>query len=310
MFNLQKIFSKEWDSNTSSIIITLLGLKLKFHKKNSFSSVYIKLEDLEHRLNTMEYILNNHLDIKNSRPATGLLKDIQDDCTNLLKIIKKICEENNLTYWLDAGSLLGAIRHKGFVPWDCDIDLCMPRNDYNKILKLLKKEYFDTRFDIRLISNIDYHCQIRIANKTNNTGLDIFPMDYYYKDNLNKTELEEITVKIKKAREAFETYCFEHSELKDLNLLETTISKIQNSQILQNHSIKPTAALFYGIDYPYDSKNYLIYNNDEIFPLQQLKFEDEYYNVPNHYESYLKNIYGNYNTFPKSIEKIIFDLAE
>lgn len=59
---------------------------------------------------------------------------------DLLLKFDEICKENNLTYWLCGGTLLGAIRHKGFIPWDDDIDVLMPRNDFDKLLELEEKQ--------------------------------------------------------------------------------------------------------------------------------------------------------------------------
>lgn len=71
------------------------------------------------------------------------LKRVQELELGILKDVIKVCEENGLTYFAFAGTAIGAVRHKGFVPWDDDIDIGMPRKDYDKLLKIFYEDYSD-----------------------------------------------------------------------------------------------------------------------------------------------------------------------
>ena len=64
---------------------------------------------------------------------------------DILKYLKNVCSENGLTYYLAFGTLLGAVRHKGFIPWDDDIDVWMPREDYEK-LKIIMRNKVNSRY--------------------------------------------------------------------------------------------------------------------------------------------------------------------
>lgn len=68
------------------------------------------------------------------------LRDLQLAQIEILKEIDSVCKKNSLKYSLYAGTLLGAVRHKGFIPWDDDLDICMPREDYDKFLEVWKDE--------------------------------------------------------------------------------------------------------------------------------------------------------------------------
>lgn len=68
------------------------------------------------------------------------LREAQKASLDILIEFDRVCKKNNLTYWIDFGTLLGAVRHKGFIPWDDDIDLSMPLDDYKRFLELGQKE--------------------------------------------------------------------------------------------------------------------------------------------------------------------------
>lgn len=68
------------------------------------------------------------------------LRQLQLTQLEILKVIDAICKKNNIKYSLYAGTLLGAVRHQGFIPWDDDLDICMSRKNYNKFIKVWNKE--------------------------------------------------------------------------------------------------------------------------------------------------------------------------
>ncbi|MDE6558154.1 MAG: LicD family protein, partial [Clostridia bacterium] len=66
------------------------------------------------------------------------MSELQQRLLDMLKWFHAFCVEHNLRYYALGGTLLGAVRHKGFIPWDDDIDVGMPRKDYNRFIKLMK----------------------------------------------------------------------------------------------------------------------------------------------------------------------------
>ena len=71
------------------------------------------------------------------------LKKVQQTEMEILRDFIKVCDENNLTWFGDAGSGIGAIRHKGFIPWDDDIDINMPRADYERFIPIFRQQFGD-----------------------------------------------------------------------------------------------------------------------------------------------------------------------
>ena len=132
----------------------------------------------------------------------------------ILLEIHRICMENHITYWLEAGTLLGAIRHKGFIPWDDDCDVSMPRQDYEKFLKIAQSKLPENMFLQTKETDPAYPlpwAKIRkngtLLIETGETGeekyhhgifVDIFPYDYYESANVIKKLLWARTTKDKK----------------------------------------------------------------------------------------------------------------
>ncbi len=120
------------------------------------------------------------------------IRDVQKIELEILLEFDRICKKNNITYQLFAGTLLGAIRHKGFIPWDDDIDVCMLRKDYEKFIDCCKKD-LDSKYFLQ-DRNSDKNTILQFAKiRKNNTifinhmekdsgmhhgiYIDIFPLD-------------------------------------------------------------------------------------------------------------------------------------
>ena len=131
--------------------------------------------------------------------VTQTLKQIQ---TNMLKEFIEICENNKLQYFVIYGTLLGTIRHKGFIPWDDDIDVIMARNYYETFMKIGQKSLSEHLFLQNHITDKNYLCnfakirnnettfiEIATQNIDINHGvyIDIFPLDGLAKNKLVRT---------------------------------------------------------------------------------------------------------------------------
>ena len=106
------------------------------------------------------------------------LREIQKEEEKLLKITVDFFEKNNLNYILEGGTLLGAVRHKGFIPWDDDIDLSMPRPDFDKFIELSKNSNLDVTyselgnspFAFAKVINKNIHLELQLIAKVSIFG--------------------------------------------------------------------------------------------------------------------------------------------
>ena len=110
----------------------------------------------------------------------------------MLKTFIKICKKHNFMYFLVGGTCLGSVRHGGFIPWDDDIDVGMPRSDYNKFIKIASEELPGNMFLQTFFTDEQYPCAfakirnndttfiekgLRKSNINHGIYIDIFPLD-------------------------------------------------------------------------------------------------------------------------------------
>lgn len=229
--------------------------------------------------------------------AEGDLRLIQLANVKLLEMFQKICKENNLQYWIDFGTLLGALRHDGFIPWDDDIDLGMLREDYEKLIEKFK-DGFPSNPDLVLEfeNNHKTKCFVKISHKkSENLFLDIFPYDFYH-SKLNEEEKKALSEKIVEARKPkfFNTQ-------RTIDLMRKRFKKITLEKILEGKKADKEnfPALFMGIDFPHNWKN-KVYDWENIFPLKEISFENSTFWAPQDADKVLRSIYGDYMKIPKN----------
>ena len=105
------------------------------------------------------------------------LRDLQLYMLDILKAIDKICKKHDIQYFLAAGSLLGAVRHKGFIPWDDDVDLYMKVDDYFKFIEVCKKELSDEYYLQNRLEDVKsyvFWLQFGVKNSEDNLFDEIF----------------------------------------------------------------------------------------------------------------------------------------
>lgn len=123
----------------------------------------------------------------------NILDHLHDNMLEIYREVSSICDRHNLTYFVVGGTLLGAVIHKGYIPWDDDFDIAMPRDDYDKFIEIYSKELSDRFYLHHTSTDSNYwipFAKVRINNTTfleekrknvnSHAGIymDIFPFDY------------------------------------------------------------------------------------------------------------------------------------
>ncbi len=244
------------------------------------------------------------------------LQEIQKLEYDLLIKFHEYCEKNNLQYMVTYGSLIGAVRHQGFIPWDDDIDVMMPRADYSILINLLKEEKIEN-IDLLDSSIEEYYypfaklCDNRTIAKADNNKtehgiwIDIFPIDAIPD---NKLKYNIFQTRLMLLRDIIISYTTDFSTShKGVKLLfkrvlsqyGEVVGKKKITNYMERYSQKynkNNSDTFAAVIWQSAKGGFL--KQDDILERVQIKFNDAQIYVPKNYDTYLRSLYGNYMAIP------------
>lgn len=264
-----------------------------------------------------------------------IIRTIQLETLNNLKELDRICKKYNIQYFLVYGSLLGAVRHKGFIPWDDDLDIGMMREEYEKLCSIPAEEWDENTIFVQGSDSAEYHDKIfgRIYRKKSKiqsardihewksvvngkafyTKLmcDIYVYDYAPDDDYEYQKVREATRKL--ARK-YKPLKFKARFTGGIKGGIKTVYRNINGYCFRMRYKEPWVELCNQYNtiaaskektkricnYPSDTT---LLPSEDYLPLTELQFEDMIVPVPNNYRAILKKEYGNYMDFPPENER-------
>ncbi len=223
---------------------------------------------------------------------------------DILKFVDKICRENNIRYWISSGTLLGAVRHSGFIPWDDDVDIEMLRDDYirfNYILPQYLPEYYklqnhatdknyflpfakvrDERYPIKEVLDFDRRY------KYHGVFIDVFCLE---KGNM----ILSIISKMLHQKLCVSRACYGATPAIYLQIIYFLLTHTLYPVFRWISNLFSSTKLFHTYGTGFHKCRY----EEDLFPLIELQFEGVSFYAPHNYDHYLEKIYGDYLCLPK-----------
>jgi len=248
-------------------------------------------------------------------PEGSVLRNIQLNLLDILVEFDRVCRKNNIRYWLDSGTLLGAMRHGGFIPWDDDLDICILRKDYRRLIRILDKnlEYPFKLNELRKSNGRDAVNHVPISRVINQSFL-----VSRKKDKAGNPVFEPAWIDI---------FPLENGSQRMKSFVENTYGKLLRRKVyvvqdgrfkhMVSAILEPLSLPFFMLvrwygrlfhrstyihDFGIDFKS--IRDKKDIFPLTEHKFEDKCFPCPHDADSYLTGLFGDWRQIPDMTGRI------
>ena len=237
----------------------------------------------------------------------SLLRRQQIRMLEILVEVDKICKKHNIRYWLSSGTLIGAMRHNGFIPWDDDLDIEMMRTDYLRLMEVLPTElpewlalqndetdpnyfFFYAKVRDRRSRMLEQNNYDRLW-KEQGIYIDIFPMEQH------PIWLHKLTEKT--VGHMYKIWRTSTDDTKAIRQVKRIFDFNNRWLFPFFRSILPlftfhSSLVTSGMGIPFHNRRYL----DEIFPLTTHVFEGHEFPVPYHADAHLRHLYGDYMQLP------------
>ncbi len=251
------------------------------------------------------------------------LREMQLIQLDMLEEVKRICEKNNIKYCIIAGTLLGAVRHKGYIPWDDDADIAMLRDEYDKFCKVCELEINREKFYFQNHNNTEdyrwgYGKVRRVGTEFVRKGqehmkfptgvfIDIFPIDNV-PDNLNSRRIHNMICTIvrkflwskvgaKSEKIIIMRYIYKLMAIIPRNII------FKFYDILVHNSNKKDTKMGRILTFPTPNNGQYGYYKKWYTDLHNIEFEGKQFLAPKDYDEYLSFKFGDYKVYPPEAER-------
>ncbi len=248
-------------------------------------------------------------DFSQYNPEGSILRKAQQRMMEILKVIDAICQKHHIQYFLDGGSLIGAVRHSGFIPWDDDLDIAVMKEDFLKLRKILQKE---------LPTNLVYQDDTTDPNYPLLIGKVRDKQSYFEEDFTDKLHykgtyvdiipMEKVpSVRWKAKLDYWYGHCFRalhnYTDIKD-KIRSSIVFPfawllVQGTRLFNKFSSSRQIAHIYGW------RAYNSFSYDDVFPVRRMLFENAEICVPKNPDTVLRALFGDYMQIPPKEKRAI-----